>query len=632
FCVDKPPALYYLYKYNMDEDFHHSITLYSGQFHRAVKKGNKDMLVLLEEGFAKITREEYDAINRKWMGAPLPINPDYIRYIGYVIISSCVLGLMLLIWNYALRKKVSHKTMEAQSTVKALRESEKKYRELVESVNSIILRMDTSGTVTFMNEFGQNFFDYKEKEIVGKSVLGTIVPEVESTGRDLKELILDMASEPDRYMNNINENMRRNGDRVWIAWTNKPVFDSHNRIKEILCIGNDITQRKEAEEERRHLKTQLLQSQKMEAIGTLAGGIAHDFNNILTTIIGFSSLLQMDLDKEDPKRIYIEQVLTASEKAANLTQGLLAFSRKQVVELKPRKVKELIRGIEKLLKRLLTEDVEFDIILDGPDVVIMTDISLMDQVLMNLATNARDAMPKGGKLIIEAKAIHVNNEFIKARGFGELGDYALISVIDTGMGMDEKTRETIFEPFFTTKEVGKGTGLGLSIVYGIVKQHNGYIDVVSEPYRGTTFNIYLPAVKMAADERKDSPRDIKGGKETILVAEDNAQLRGLVTEVLGRKGYRVIEAADGEDAILKFMKQKNEIALVILDVVMPRMNGKEVYEELRKARPDIKVLFTSVYTGDVVFDKGIHDEAVDFISKPLLPDDLLLKVRAVLEK
>jgi PAS domain S-box-containing protein len=425
---------------------------------------------------------------------------------------------------------------------------------------------------------------------------------------------------------------RRDKSTIWISMNARMVRDAAGKGLYYEGTVEDITERKKAEEEKIRLESQLRQGQKMEAIGTLAGGIAHDFNNLLTSIIGYGNLLQMDMDHDDPRKIYLDQILAASEKAAGLTQSLLAFSRKQVMELKPNLVNGILKGMEKLLRRLLTEDIEFSVVPADPDIVILADVTQIDQVLMNLAGNARDAMPKGGRLLIEARTVRLEKEFIQAQGYGEPGDYALISVSDTGTGMTEETLEKIFDPFFTTKEVGKGTGLGLSIVYGIIKQHNGTIQVNSAADRGTVFHIYLPTVKARVEAIAPDPWELKGGSETILVAEDNREVRKLTKEMLTRKGYQVIEAVDGEQAIQKFLDQQETIDLLLLDVVMPKKNGKEVYEEIIKVKPKIKVIFTSGYTGDVVIDKGIREEAMDFIQKPLSVKDLLFKIREVLDR
>jgi CheY-like chemotaxis protein len=362
-----------------------------------------------------------------------------------------------------------------------------------------------------------------------------------------------------------------------------------------------------------------------------ARGIAHDFNNILTALIGYGSLLQMNMNENDRLRVYVNHILASSQKAANLTQGLLAFSRKQPIALRPCKVNTIIANVESLLRRLLTEDIDLRMNLTGKALTVMADATQIEQVLLNLATNARDSMPQGGTLSIETSQTDLDQEFTEINQFGEPGLYSLISVRDTGKGMDEETKERIFEPFFTTKEAGKGTGLGLSIVYGIVKQHNGYITVSSEPGSGTVFSIFLPMAKTPAEPTSRAIADIKGGDETILIAEDNREARHLMREILTKSGYTVIEAVDGEDAIARFTEHKDKISLLMLDVVMPRKNGKEAYETIRELRPGIKTIFTSGYTNDVVLEKGIHDKSVEFISKPVPIEELLSRIRTVLD-
>ena len=502
-----------------------------------------------------------------------------------------------------------------------LRDSEETLRALVNATRETLLLIDTDGTVLVANEVVAQRLGTDLMELVGSCIYDHFPPDVAETRKEYYGRVA-LTGQSLRFT----DVMREKLFDQYIY----PVFNTKGIVSRIAIFAHDITERARAEEEKAHLESQLRQSQKMEAIGTLAGGIAHDFNNILTAIIGYGSLLQMNMEASDPRRIYADHILASSQKAAALTQSLLAFGRKQVIELKPRKVSEVIGEAEELLKRLLTEDIEFRVIRRDEEMVIKADVTQISQVLMNLVTNARDAMPRGGKLTLETKAATLGSEFIQAHGFGEAGDYALVSVTDTGIGMDRKTREKIFEPFFTTKEVGKGTGLGLSIVYGIVKQHNGYINVTSEAGKGTTFMIYLPTIKTRVKEISGVSKEVKGGEETILVAEDNDEVRRLAREILTSRGYTVIEAKDGEDAVRRFMDHKEEIDLLLLDVVMPRMNGKEAYEAIKKANPGVRVLFTSGYTGDVVLDKGVHDESINFISKPLSPDELLRKVRETL--
>jgi len=376
--------------------------------------------------------------------------------------------------------------------------------------------------------------------------------------------------------------------------------------------------------EKKHLESQLRQAQKTEAIGTLAGGIAHDFNNILTALMGYATLIQMKLDRSDPLQSYVDQILSASQKAAELTQSLLTFSRKQPLRLSPLDINNTIKETKRLLKRLLIEDIELNTSLTEDNTTVMADKSQIDQILFNLVTNARDAMPKGGTITIKTHLVNLDDIF------GKPGRYVLIDVSDTGIGMDDATLEKIFDPFFTTKEVGKGTGLGLATVYGIVKQHNGYIDVESTPHKGTTFHIYLPAADMVIDENEQTDTPLPTGNETVLIAEDDLEVRRFVSEALKQSGYKIIEAIDGQDAIDK-VRQYKDIDLAIIDSVMPKKNGREVYEQITKIRPNIKTLFMSGHTRDTVLNKGIEDKRFNFIEKPLVLADLLNKIREVIE-
>jgi PAS domain S-box-containing protein len=452
--------------------------------------------------------------------------------------------------------------------------------------------------------------------------LELVHPEDKTTVRDNTNARLRGESDSIAYQFRM---MRKDGQEIMVKALAS--VSSHHGRPAIIGTLLDISKEQALEQ-------QLRQAQKMEAIGQLAGGVAHDFNNILTALMGYGNLLKMKMREDDPSRLYVDQILTSSEKAASLTQNLLAFSRKQVIKLEPFEINEIIKDARRLLKRLLTEDIELKLKLSDEELTILTDTTQMNQVLLNLATNARDAMPQGGTLTIETKSVELGKDFYFFHGNGESGKYTRISISDTGHGMDDKTKDQIFNPFFTTKDVGKGTGLGLSIVYGIVKQHNGLIDVQSNPGKGTTFHLYFPAASPRVEEARkiDSPVETPpNGKEVILIAEDNTEVRQLTKEVLEESGYTVLEARDGWDAIEKFSQNKDTINLVILDVVMPKKNGKEAYNEIRKIREDVKALFTSGYTGDIVLGKGIEDNAFNFIPKPLSPIDLLKKVRVVLD-
>ena len=385
--------------------------------------------------------------------------------------------------------------------------------------------------------------------------------------------------------------------------------------------------------EKEQLESQLRHAQKMEAIGQLAGGVAHDFNNILCAIIGFGTLLEMSMGKDDPARDHLKQILSAADRATNLTQSLLAFSRKQIINPRHANLNEIVRDIEKMLNRLITEDIELRIVLTERKLEVLVDQGQIDQVLVNLVTNARDAMPQGGVLTIETAEAEPPDELLIVPNYAYPGKCALLTVSDTGSGIDSVAKDRIFEPFFTTKEVGKGTGLGLSMVYGIVKQHNGLITAHSEPGNGTSFRIYLPMVDNVPTQPEHvvEPARSAAGSETVLVVEDNPEVRVLNRAVLETFGYRVLEAMDGEEAVAQFVRHRDEIDLVVMDVVMPRKNGREAYGEIIKVRPDVRVLFMSGYTSDIVEEKGIIAEGVNFIPKPVNPLDMLKKIRELLD-
>jgi DNA-binding response OmpR family regulator len=370
----------------------------------------------------------------------------------------------------------------------------------------------------------------------------------------------------------------------------------------------------------------------MEAVGTLTGGIAHDFNNILTAIIGYANIIKLKIGSDDPVKLYAEQILASTERATSLTQGLLAFSRKVPINLKPVNLNEIVERVQKLLHRLISENITLKTECIDQKTTVIADSSQIEQVLMNLVTNARDAMPEGGALTISTDIVPLDNDFIKDHGYGKTGTYALIIVSDTGIGMDEKTTDRIFEPFFTTKEVGKGTGLGLSIVYGIIKQHNGFIVCKSNPGQGTTFTIYLPLVKTSIHVEKLLKAPLaKGGTETILIAEDDAEVRALTKTILKEFGYTVIEAEDGEAAVRKFMEHKDDIQILLFDVVMPIKDGKEAYKEILGIKPKIKCIFMSGYNTTSAAPKGGVEESVELLLKPLTPTILLNKIREVLD-
>jgi len=396
-----------------------------------------------------------------------------------------------------------------------------------------------------------------------------------------------------------------------------------------LQMATDITDLKKMEE-------QFLQSQKMEAVGILAGGVAHDFNNMMTIIIGNAELMLMTVHKDESLRRGIEDIKMAGEKAAALTRQLLAFSRKQIVQPKTLDLNNSLTGIEKMLVRLIGEDVEVMMKPESALWKVKIDPGQLEQVIMNLVVNARDAMPFGGKLTIETANMDLDENYFFEHGIKEdqPGSYVMLAVSDTGSGMDKEVREHIFEPFYTTKEKGKGTGLGLSTIYGIVKQNNGFIWVYSEPGQGSTFKIYLPKVKggVKAEEIKQTPVEHLDGSETVLIVEDEDSLRKLVRTVLKQKGYKILEAENGEDALRISNEHEGTIDLMITDVVMPKMSGKETAERLQPLYPQMKIIYMSGYTDDAIVHHGVLAPGLNFLEKPFSPEGLARKVREVLDK
>ncbi|MEO8338441.1 MAG: ATP-binding protein [Nitrospirota bacterium] len=378
---------------------------------------------------------------------------------------------------------------------------------------------------------------------------------------------------------------------------------------------------------------QLQQAQKMEAVGRLAGGVAHDFNNLLTVIRGYSQLIAMGVEENAPVRLHAEEVLKAADRATGLTSQLLAFSRKQVLELRTVRLNEVVANAEKLLRRLIGEDIQFVTTVEPNLGWVKADSGQLEQVLINLAVNARDAMPQGGTLTIGLAHSEIDETFTWRHLDFQPGSYCVLSVTDSGCGMDKDTLSKLFEPFFTTKEPGKGTGLGLSIVHGIVKQSRGHILVSSEPGLGTTFNIYLPCVE-APVERESSPKAVSaasGGTETVLVVEDERQVRTLECGILGSSGYHVLEASHGEEALRICREYSGTIHLLVTDLILPQMNGRELARQVISIRPSMKALYVSGYPDETLVKAGVAGSKVPFLEKPFASDALLRSVRSVLD-
>ena len=510
---------------------------------------------------------------------------------------------------------------EARKAERSLRQVEEKDRNTYENAVEGIFRTAVDGRFIDANPAFARILGYDDPKELAASVIdmGT---QVFASDRQWRQY-LDLMEEREGVRDFEVQVRCRDGSVRWVSVNSRTTGDEGNQR----CYEGTI----ESTSERRKLEMQLRQAQKMESIGTLAGGVAHDFNNVLTTIMGYCSLIMMKGGDKHPYAGYVNQIMEAANRASTLTQSLLAFSRKQALEVKPVDINETIRGVEKLLRRIIGEDIELQTKLSEGGLVVVAGDGHISQLLMNLATNARDAMPDGGVLTIRTEQVHLSGDFAGTRE-GREGTYAALEISDTGSGMDERTKDQIFDPFFTTKEVGKGTGLGLSVVYGIVNQDKGYVNVASEPGRGSTFTIYLPlAEAFPAGEASVERAHLQGGQEVILVAEDNAQVREIVTTTLRGFGYTVIEACDGADAIEKFNESKAAIDLLLLDVIMPKKNGREAYMAIKKVRPDVRAIFMSGYTGDILTRKGISREGILMLSKPIVVEKLLRVIREVLD-
>ena len=503
-----------------------------------------------------------------------------------------------------------------------LRESERRLRTLFETVNLIVLGLDANGAVEYVNPFFLNLTGYRSDEVFGKDWFRLLPERQQPTMRDLFQELLEHGKFSPHYESPI---VTKGGEERMIAWNNTVLQDASGRPTGTLSIGEDVT-------ERSRLEAQLRQAQKMEAIGRLAGGVAHDFNNVLTAVFGYVDLLREDLPAGSAAQGDLAEVRKAAERAAGLTRQLLAFSRRQVLEAVVLNLNDLVEELGKMLGRVIGEDVELRLTL-GKDIGnVRADPGQLHQVIMNLVVNARDAMPKGGTLILETANAELAAQYTELHHPVAPGSYVMLAVSDTGAGMTPEVKARIFEPFFTTKERGKGTGLGLSTVYGIVKQSGGYVWAYSEPGRGTTFKIYLPRVDAPAQglQRAPEPSSV-AGTETVLIAEDDTILLPLVRGLLEKLGYRVLEAANAAEALEGARRHRGPIHLLVADVVMPGASGRDLARELNETRPETKVLYVSGYTDDAIVHHGMLEEGLNFLQKPFTPGALARKVREVLD-
>jgi PAS domain S-box-containing protein len=527
----------------------------------------------------------------------------------------------------ATNKELEGEVAERKLAEDALRDSERRYRLLFESNPFPMWVYDREGlSFLAVNDAAVRRYGYSSDEFLSLTIKDIRPPE------DVPSVLENIAVRSDGPREaGVWRHQKKDGTLIDVEITSYPLTFAGRSAA--LVLANDITERKRAEEALHRSETQLRQALKMEAVGKLAGGVAHDFNNLLTAINGYSEMCLRRLTPEDPLYRHVESIRKTGDRAAALTRQLLAFSRKQILQPHVMDLNQIVVELSKMLQRLIGEDVDLLMGLEANLSKVKADPNQIEQVLMNLCVNARDAMPRGGKLTIETNNVQLSEEFASQHLSVPAGNYVMLAVSDTGCGMDAATQTRIFEPFFTTKEVGKGTGLGLATVYGIVKQSGGSVWVYSEMGQGTTFKIYLPSVEGSAEIIKADTRafDLSAGDETVLLVEDEEVVREMAKEILQECGYHVLQAKDGQHALELAGQHDGEIHLMLTDVVMPRMSGRELSEQLTPLRPEIRVLYMSGYTDDAIVHHGVLDEGTAFIGKPFSMQALARKVRETLD-
>jgi len=498
---------------------------------------------------------------------------------------------------------------------------------IVQSSNDAIVSQLLDGTVTSWNAAAERLFGFSTAEAVGKQIT-MVIPRARLTeARQLLARVVD----GERISQYETVFRRKDGAEFAISLSLAPIFDTSGRVVGASASGRDLTSQRDAEEALRNTAEQLRQAQKMEAVGRLAGGIAHDFNNLLSVILSYSELLQSDLGPNDPGHGELNEVRKAALQAAELTRQLLLFSRKQVVAPRSLDLNEVMASVDKMVRRIVGEDIDL-VASPGTNLAhVLADRSNIEQAILNLVVNARDAMPTGGKLTLETGNVELGLDYTNRHAGVQPGPYVMLAVSDTGIGMDRATQQRIFEPFFTTKPVGKGTGLGLSTVFGIAQQSGGTVWVYSELGKGSTFKMYFPAVLAKAEHAGRSPvSSTARGTETILLVEDQDQVRAVAQGILTRSGYRVLTARDASEALLICEMEEAAIHLLLTDVVMPHMSGAELASRVQRMRSGIRVLYMSGYTDDSVVRHGILESEMAFLQKPFTPESLTRKVREVI--
>jgi PAS domain S-box-containing protein len=582
-----------------------------------------------QEEFERVGRELYQQLPQK---GRMSVETRFRRKDGtaiFVILTAAMLNPGNPSSGYVV---TVHDITERKGAEEALREREDLFRGMLEQSPFSMQVLSPDGEILEVNQAFERLWGVDRETMIGYNLLHD---------HQIEELgfmpVVRRAFAGERVSTPVVEYDARasvgKGTRRVVQGVFYPVRDANGVISRVILVHLDLTERRRAEEEKNKLQEQLQQAMKMEAVGRLAGGIAHDFNNLLTTIAGNAELARMDTDSAGGVAQLLDEISKAAESAASLTRQLLSFSRRQIIEPRALNLNDLVENLNKMLARLIGEDVELKAVL-GDDLGSVTiDPGQFEQVLVNLAVNARDAMPDGGTLIIETSNAELDEEYCSRHPEARPGRHVLLTVSDTGHGMSEEVKTRIFEPFFTTKPKGMGTGLGLATIFGIVKQAGGVIEIYSEVRQGTTFKIYLPRIGMPPEKLTvgKPSNDLPTGKETILLVEDETSVRGLACAILDRLGYKVLRAANGIEAIQIAQRHGGPIDLLLTDVVMPGMNGRELAERLLRTHPEMKVLYASGYTEDVIVHRGVLEEHLHFIGKPYSLHSLSEKIRETLD-
>jgi len=631
FVIDKPPGIYFLLKHNLGDEFRYSEPLYYGEFHRAVKKGNKDLLSLIETGFDRMDESEKRSIEERWLGRDINgrnLN-GYLKILLFAVITLSVMLAGIYVWVISLRRAVERRVEElriekerSERIARELIESEKRFANLYQNILDIIFTIRLDGKILDLNPKGLEQIGYSEKDLE-KLYIQDIIPE--SEWPQLEEAIRKrLEGDNSPFVFTI---ISKKGER-FIVETRGTILNKDGKPYAIQGIARDITLQKKMEE-------QLLESQKLESIGLLAGGIAHDFNNILMSVINYIEFIKKDYGNKDAFFSDIQHLRNSAERAVKLVQQLLGFSRKQMILPSPLDINELISRFANSVLKYLGENIKIELSLTSGRPYIYADKSQVEQMLMNLALNSRDAMPGGGRLTFSTEVVDLKDEAEGEKRFS--GEYVLVSVSDTGCGIPEENLKKVFEPFFTTKPVGKGTGLGLSMVYGAMQQNKGFVRILSRLNAGTTVKLYFPLYKEAALKKEDKIRPQIGNTylpeySTILLVEDNAEVREVLKTILRRNNFNVIEASNFDEAVVQYNNNSDLIRLVICDIVMPDRSGVNLRDFINKNYGQVKFLFITGYSEEILKSKGVNLADCEILYKPFDSEKILMAINRLIEE